>query len=784
MTDLEDRGGPVTALRDLGIAAVTAKRFDEALVFFRRALECGPAPDIALLIAVCLAHTQGLAAALGSAAEAGLVPPGLTPASLDDWEFLGRIRPAQAVSVFFLFDALRRNADAARIGLQAWNAGTEHERRRLYVRLPVLLLKCGQSIAAGQIFLQSAALGFPAVDFRPRIPAHAVSHYAPAAAAEMLAADLARYDQALRAAEAGGATWAVDVRAPLYSPPRAAVSLGDAVGATGAVLCGTVAATAAGARYRIEYGTQADALTLSTPWKPVPPPRSARVRDLLYRQIGHWQPTCASFSLKPVQAGQGIPDGDGRLCLRFGAPFARDRNQLNGIGSHEMPLGFSWVHGLSQAGLSVSAGQMDLRDAEIAFTVRGASLEQRGAALHFWIGRNATDDTGAFASQWALTGTPFPDQALEDGAWHTVAFTLPDNPRAWTYTGNNPGEQGARATRYRRLPLHETLSANNAPFVLIFAFGPDPTPPLGYLDLYEVSARYRDHSLLSAAAGAQLIDSPRTGVCDPLHVTGGVRGEDAALWTSGPAPRFPLVFSWRLPRPVQVTHFQINQHPYWPAKQTEVWATDDTGGETLLWSGALPDGRADSGAAPYFRADVPEQGARRCTGIALRILSGYHEARCGLDGVEVYGEGAVFMGDGAPCTVSEEVAGLPAGTQVFYRLVVEEGGNRTESNVAALTLPADRAPILESAVPLTRGAGRECVMVRGNAMGLETELWGEWISAGGAVVAGERLSFGCQPTGRHILYPAPVPRGLPGRLVIRARNAEGAALCEVLGWGA
>ncbi len=863
MSDLEGSGDSVAALRSLGVVEMNANRFDAALVFFRRALKQEAETGLAMLAAVCLVHTEGLAAAVNSLVECGLVPAEWRSASFTDREFLDRIHPRHAVPLFLIFDALRRNPEAAHIGVRAWRDGTVQEQRYLYHRLPIVLLKCGRQAEAGEIFLQSLDLGFPAVDFRPKFPAHPLSHFAPAAAATMLAADSARYEETLLAREAGpAAMWqprgmhgapvilrgvsrdddatgffeltpggpgaealritahrtgtgggyaywtaacadarpgmtylcrlavpggdssSVEFQVPAPSPARAAVSAGDAVGMTGAVLCGTVAATAPGAQYRVEYGAQATALEHSTPWRPVPPPRLARARDLLYRQSGHWQPMSTSFSLKPIHAEHGIPGGEGRLCLRFGAPFARDRNQLNGIGSHEMPLGFNWARGSAGHGLSVGAGQMDLRDAQLTFTVRGAALTQRGAALHFWIGRDAEDAAGPFTSQWALTAAPFPDQALEDGHWHDVTFALPDDPRAWTYTGNNPAEQGPRAARYRRLPLHDTLSGNNHTFVLIFAFGSPRTPPLGSLDLYAVSARYRDHSLLSAAAGSQLVESPQSGVCDPSHVTDGIRGEDAALWTSGEAPAYPLSFRWRLSRPARITHFQINQHPYWPARQAEVWGTDDAGVPALLWSGPLPDGRASSHDPPHCRVETPNA-PKRCVAVELRLLSGYGDSRCGVEGFELYGEGAVFTGDGDSCTVSEEVAGLTPGTTLFYRVVIDDAGRRTESGIAAVSLPADSQPVLESATPLERGAGSPaCVAIRGNAMGLETALWAEWISADGAVAKGEPVSLGCQPTARHIYCVPPAPRGAAGRLWIHARNAAGETRRHVPGWGA
>ena len=105
---------------------------------------------------------------------------------------------------------------------------------------------------------------------------------------------------------------------------------------------------------------------------------------------------------------------------------------------------------------------------------------------------------------------------------------------------------------------------------------------------------------------------------------------------------------------------------------------------------------------------------------------------------------------------------------------IDDAGRRTESGIAAVSLPADSQPVLESATPLERGAGSPaCVAIRGNAMGLETALWAEWISADGAAVTGEPVSLGCQPTARHIYCVPPAPRGAAGRLWIHARNAAG-----------
>ena len=101
-----------------------------------------------------------------------------------------------------------------------------------------------------------------------------------------------------------------------------------------------------------------------------------------------------------------------------------------------------------------------------------------------------------------MTGTPFPDDVLSQAHLRKVSLTFPNDPRAWTYTGNNPKEQGAQASRYRRAPLDTTLGANNAPFVFIFAFGDVRRPPAGDLVIHDAEIVCRDYSILSQAAGA------------------------------------------------------------------------------------------------------------------------------------------------------------------------------------------------------------------------------------------------------------------------------------------
>src|SRR5262249_9342252 len=143
----------------------------------------------------------------------------------------------------------------------------------------------------------------------------------------------------------------------------------------------------------------------------------------------------------------------------------------------------------------------------------------------------------------------------------------------------------------------------------------------------------------------------------------------------------------------------------------------------LIWAGSIAEGRLDQSQPTFFVHHLASRPA--ATSITLRIRSGYHRERCGLDGFEVYGSGAVFAGDGRATSVSAEVSNLIPGSTVYFRTVLEEDGQILPGEVHSLTLPHDQSPSLESADPLIRQNNPACYLVRGNAMGLETEMWSE-----------------------------------------------------------
>ena len=210
----------------------------------------------------------------------------------------------------------------------------------------------------------------------------------------------------------------------------------------------------------------------------------------------------------------------------------------------------------------------------------------------------------------------------------------------------------------------------------------------------------------------------------------------------------------------------------------EVHGQDDKGAWRLLWALEMADCRADTSQQPYAYTEIDD--AAPVVGLRLTIFSGHYTERYGLDGIEVYGEGAVFTGDGMPCTISEEVAGVTPGADLHARLVLSDGEKKVCGDVVSISMPAARAPRLVEATPLQRVGNPNCIAVRGNAMGLETELETKLQLNSGQIVTVSNLYFGCQPTSRHIYVN--LPETLPveaGVVRITARNIEGESAVEI-----
>lgn len=630
--------------------------------------------------------------------------------------------------------------------------------------LPSILRALGRHEEAGRVYVEIQRAGGLAADYRPRWADHHLARVAPEAALQLYRGDRERF--AIR-------------RPPLPVPgpalARAETLAAEPMGIDGAYLSAEVASTEAGAAYHFEYGYAPDALTFATPKQDLPPPRTAVIRQRAHRQF-EWSPQCTQASWEKRRVPGDAGDRE-TYVLRLTGPFATDRNQLNGMGAHEMLMGIKWnrVPETPSDSLAATGGVLDLRDAAFSIVARGQDFKLNGSSLTFWAAHWLTPAKGNFGGQWALTGAPVPDAALESGDWWKTTLTIRNAPGAWTYTGNNPAEQGKHAQRYQRLPLNFILSQENHPFVLSFAMDDVRDPPNGHVEVAEFALRLRNPSLLSPASLCKLRLGPMSGD-DPRKLTDGVRGYDEHLWTSAANPRFPIEFAWDMPRPVGLTHIQFVQHPYFPAKDVEVWADLANGEERCLCAKSLPALYPHAGEPPHVIEYLPP--GIEIVSLKLRLLSGHYAEACGLEAFDAFGTGGILKGDGEPCSVTEELTGLEPGAPLHYRVVVTEGTRTRAGATRMLPRPADRRPVIDSAVPFVRNDGPACFLVRANAMGLPTRLWAKLKRPNGSVMTSPESDLGCQPTGRHIYL---IPAGLPpeGEMCLCAENAEGATELRV-----
>ena len=442
-----------SAYYNLAIAFRRTERIEESVAEFNRAMQIEPKHQPNLLEQI--GHTYMVQNDFKTATRAFLEvrvflplhaetlfatdgPRGIGDLSADGLRILMRL-------------AIRQNAwDAAlKLGRRLFEEFALEADEILF--MTTVLHHRGKIDESKHIYLSALKRGFPIADYRPAWNAFTLALKDPRAAPAILEEDRKRYESWLEKHGGVQPTETTDFAEPPIFDAEATTGPIQFVGITGAVLTGSSSSCARGAKYRFEYGYSPDSLDTSTPWKPLPPPRAGRIRELAYRTFGNWTPrsTKAEWNLDDVSS-LSLENQSPTPFLRLTGPFSKDRNQMNGIGSHEMPLNFSWCHPVCRDGsaerssrqsLSAGAGVLDLRDAEMSFKIRARNLTQKGFVLTLWI--NHSFDNGPSFSQWALTGNPFPDNALfENPTWELVTLKLPNNPSQWTYTGSNPREQG------------------------------------------------------------------------------------------------------------------------------------------------------------------------------------------------------------------------------------------------------------------------------------------------------------------------------------------------------
>jgi hypothetical protein len=151
---------------------------------------------------------------------------------------------------------------------------------------------------------------------------------------------------------------------------------------------------------------------------------------------------------------------------------------------------FLWLH-LPLVAYSKETGVAgkDLRNAELAVSLRGRGFDPKGTTLLFWI--QGPERPGTPMRNWALTAQPL-EGLLADGQWHDARVRLAADESRWTFMGHTNGGLA------RKVRVTQTLASGRGTLAPILAgghvdwgfllCGVDPNdPPAGRIDLDEVT---------------------------------------------------------------------------------------------------------------------------------------------------------------------------------------------------------------------------------------------------------------------------------------------------------
>ena len=560
---------------------------------------------------------------------------------------------------------------------------------------------------------------------------------------------------------------AIEFETRLDSAADVATGNATPVGLDGITFNGSVGGTTAPTSWHYEYGVDPDRLDNKTPSQPVPPGRSTRVHEI----AAHAPMRVGTHGLRmqfvPLAKDSGPPwrpepasDAANDRALRILSPFGKDRNHLDGVGVVDLVLGWWSLLEANPERAEKGAGlESDLRDAVFDIGMRGYMLQPRNFHLFancqtYLVPPEDTTDISFRCTSWCLTGQPVPNPVLTDGGWHRISFTLDADTNAWSYGANNVAEQGAEAECYAYLPLGETLGRHRGNLVLLFLFGNERETPKGAIDVYDLTLRCRNWSLLGPGAPVRLVAWPTGAISDPGLLTEGSIGDLGRMWCSGPDPEGALEFVWEFDAVVQLCAVRLFNNVLRPAADIAIETSRDGKSFKTRFTGTLRAGWANTyeGSATVAEFERPV----RARFLRLSILSGHRDDYWGIDAIQVLGHGPPPCPEPAPANLPVEVRGLTPGSTVHYRLVAENRAGRVEGPVRSVTLSATAVPLLHHARVFESDAEATTLIVRLTAMGSDSKLHcrvedGE----GKRAFDGSAIAAGKQQTPRDITYVVP-----------------------------
>lgn len=532
------------------------------------------------------------------------------------------------------------------------------------------------------------------------------------------------------------------------------------MGTSGACFTAQVSAHADAAEYRFEYGGDPTNLDKATNWQPLPGPQNARATLSL-------ETAPESFRFDAVEANWDEHAG----MFLFKSPFAFDTNHLTGLGFLSLLVS---VRPMS----CQPNGSFAYHDFE-TYDLRGADYELR---LLF---RNFKEKDFIFAiglssgwAPWMLTSAPVDLENLNGNGDTDLAFHLPSDPAQWTFMGNNPRDQD-NAERYAFAPLDRTLSHGTDMIFFSGIAGDWRKAPEGAFGVRDASLRYRSRCVLNPANGAKLVDCNATGDCDPGKLADGNRGRGGDGWYQSGALTEPVRFLWHLAAPVTISTIVLHQDALMPVTQCRLILGNRMGAEDALQ------------VSDQFNIPVDEDPISTIPGKILRLpgdqtfdvfgiefLASNSPDGIAMEAIEVFAKDFTPPPSRQRVTISQAIDGLTPGETIHYRVACRAISGQTHGNVNSLSIPSDNAPILHELTVFSSTNAKAIIVVRGNAMGLETTV--KWHMDDGTW---QEIPMGCERTSghRHIII-RDLDKRAENRLIAKLINEAGESIEKVVTW--
>ena len=494
------------------------------------------------------------------------------------------------------------------------------------------------------------------------------------------------------------------------------------------------------AEHYFEYGKTAD-YGSKTPVKKLPGRLAAYYRET-------WDTGLGGFAAGAGEDLKHVAEGATGFA-RYKEPTNDDFNHVDGVGIIRLAQYFYIGEFSILTSARLGGARPDMRDAKVRVVLRGVDWSPQNTDLVWWSQADARH--GVYSpgeqpvySDWAHTGF-YLTEALLTGKWETVEYRLYNDTTDWSYAGANVAQ--GRDKVYIYTPLENTLAyLDTDAFHNILHVDPFK-PHAGTIDFDDLELQYRNHSLVFPSNGGKLVSAP-AGSDNPAGLTDGWRHGPGKMWQSAPWPLAPQELIYDFEQPVTIERVLLHQHPDYPSKEVEVFASMDGTTWTAVLLSTIPRSAPSGPNFTYLFEQGFSAPARK---LKVRILNGYRPEFWGLGEIEIFGTGSTERTDDDWYRVTDDMTGLEAGTTYHYRLVSVIDGRTELGGDLVYTVPADPKPLVSTGAALRVGGGNARLEARINSLGLEAMHYFEFGPTATYGLDTERIRTGVEITPRPIV---------------------------------